>query len=186
MNCKKILEALLFASSTPLSLARMGEIVKEDTKTIKLLLEELRKDYIESDYPFQIDEIAKGYLFRSKKEFAPYLSLLHQKERKEALSTSSLEVLAIIAYKQPITRQEIDQIRGVDSTSPLSSLLEKKMIKLAGKLEVPGRPALYGTTDLFLQSFGLKNIRELPSLRLLSPAPQTPKEDSVEVSLSES
>lgn len=164
-HVKRVVEALLFTYSDPLSLIKIREIT--DTililrpKQLKEIIEELKQDYIAQQRAFRLEEIAQGYILRTHEEYAPYLILLHRQKRIEKLSSAATEVLAIIAYRQPITRPQIDAIRGVDSSGTLTQLLERNLIESQGKLDAPGRPTLYGTTKEFLKHFGLKNLEEL-------------------------
>lgn len=164
-HLKRVVEALLFASSEPLSISKIREIT--DTilplpqKGIKQILEELKEEYLSQKRAFKLEEIALGYVLRTHEEYASYLNLLYRQKRGEKLSPASTEVLAIIAYRQPITRPQIDAIRGVDSSGSLMQLLERQLVQSMGKLEAPGRPTLFGTTKEFLKHFGLKDLSEL-------------------------
>lgn len=164
-HLKLVIEALLFTSSDPLPLAKIREIT--DTilalrpRQLRTILEELKQDYLAQRRAFKLEEIAQGYVLRTFEEYAPYIDLLHRQRRGEKLSPASTEVLAIIAYRQPITRPQIDAIRGVDSSGTIMQLLERQLIESVGKLEAPGRPTLYATTKEFLKHFGLKDISEL-------------------------
>lgn len=164
-HLKRVMEALLFASHDPLSLVKIREVT--DTilplrpRQLRQILEELKQEYLAQKRAFQLEEIAQGYVLRTYEEYAPYLDLLHRNKRGEKLSHASTEVLAIIAYRQPITRPQIDAIRGVDSSGTLMQLLERQLVEPVGKLEAPGRPTLYGTTKEFLKHFGLKDMLEL-------------------------
>lgn len=170
-HLKRVIEALLFASSDPLPLPKIREIT--DTilplrpRQLRQILEELKQEYLSQQRAFQLEEIAQGYVLRSHEEYAPYLDLLHRQKRAEKLSHASTEVLAIIAYRQPITRPQIDAIRGVDSSGSVMQLLERQLIEPVGKLEAPGRPTLYGTTKEFLKHFGLKDLNELNHQKLI-------------------
>ena len=124
------------------------------------------EEYKKEDRGLRLIEINGGYQLVTKEENSDYIQKLLKKNRKHSLSQASIESLAIIAYKQPITRIDIDEIRGVKSESALQRLVERSLIREVGRLEVPGRPILYGTTDEFLRQFGLKNLKELPSLDL--------------------
>lgn len=165
---KLILEALLFSSSEPLSLSKLKEIVENfhpfSAEKIRQLLCELGENYRLLGTSFQLFEIAEGYLLRTSEAFHPYVEKLQSVKRAEKLSRAAIEVMAIIAYRQPVTRGQIEGIRGVDCSAMLSSLLEKKLIVQVGKLEVAGRPPLYGTTSEFLNHFGLSNLEQLPKL----------------------
>jgi segregation and condensation protein B len=164
-HLKRVLEALLFASPDPLPLNKLREVT--DTilplrpKQLRQILEDLKQDYLTQQRAFKLEEIAQGYVLRTYEEYAPYLDQLHRQKRGEKLSHASTEVLAIIAYRQPMTRPQIDAIRGVDSSGTIMQLLERQLIEPVGKLEAPGRPTLYGTTKEFLKHFGLKDLSEL-------------------------
>ncbi len=162
---RAILEALLYVSDIPLSADRMAEVIKGcEKKEIRKLLQELNDDYRESGRAFEVVEVAQGYQVRTRGEFSKWIAKLKQ-QRPQRLTRASMESLAIIAYRQPVTRAEIESIRGVDSGAVLGSLLEKRLIRILGRKEVPGRPILYGTTQDFLELFGLKNLSSLPTLR---------------------
>lgn len=164
-HLKRVMEALLFASPDPLPLVKIREVT--DTilplrpRQLRQILDELKQEYLAQQRAFQLEEIAQGYVLRTYEEYAPYLELFHRNRRSEKLSNASTEVLAIIAYRQPITRPQIDAIRGVDSSGTVVQLLERHLIEPIGKLEAPGRPTLYGTTKEFLKHYGLKDIAEL-------------------------
>lgn len=164
-HVKRVIEALLFTYSEPLPLTKIREIT--DTilplrpKQLKEIIEELKQEYIAQQRAFRLEEIAQGYILRTHEDYAPYLTLLHRQRRAEKLSSAATEVLAIIAYRQPITRPQIDAIRGVDSSGTIGQLLERELIESLGKLEAPGRPTLYGTTKEFLKHFGLKDLDQL-------------------------
>lgn len=164
-HIKRVIEAILFASQDPIPLIRIREIT--DTiaplkpRQIRAILTELQQEYIAYQRAFRLEEIAQGYVLRTTEEFASYIDLLYRQRRGEKLSYAATEVLAIIAYKQPITRPQIDAIRGVDSSGTLAQLIERNLVEPVGKLEAPGRPSLYGTTKDFLKHFGLKDISQL-------------------------
>lgn len=168
-HTKRIIEALLFASSDPLPFNKIREIV--DTfqlmkpRVLKELINELQQEYLSQQRAFRLEEIGQGYLLRTCEEYGPFIDLLYRNKRSEKLSHASAEVLAIIAYKQPITRPQIDAIRGVDSSGTVQNLLERQLIEPVGKLEAPGRPTLYGITRDFLKHFGLRDVQELPQLQ---------------------
>jgi segregation and condensation protein B len=167
---KKVIEALLFTSPEPLSLIKIREIT--DTlyplrpKQLKQIIETLKEEYISHQRAFKLEEIAQGYVLRTHEEYAPYLDILHRQKRAEKISYAATEVLAIIAYRQPITRPQIDAIRGVDSSGTIAQLIERQLIEPVGKLEAPGRPSLYGTTKEFLKHYGLKDISELSKMKI--------------------
>ncbi len=157
---KRVIEALLIATDTPLSLKKIEEIVKVPETEIRRYIDELNQEYHNSRRAFEIKQIAGGFQIYTLPEFAESVSAMH--EKKTSLSKAALETLAIIAYHQPITRPEIERLRGVDSTGVLDTLLLKGLIKTCGRLAVPGRPIRYGTTKEFLRYFGINDISELP------------------------
>jgi segregation and condensation protein B len=127
-------------------------------------LQELKEEYQIEQRAFQLEEIGQGYILRTRDLYSAYVHQLHGNRRGEKLSQAATEVLAIIAYRQPITRPDIEAIRGVDSSGTLYSLLERGLIEISGRLEAPGRPSLYSTTSQFLQHFGLNDLSELPKM----------------------
>jgi segregation and condensation protein B len=167
-HVKRIIEALLFTSSDPISFNKIREILDHiesiKPKVIRQLIQELREEYISQQRSFRLEEIAQGFVLRTCEEFSPYIELMYRNKRSEKLSQASAEVLAIIAYRQPITRPQIDAIRGVDSSGIIHNLLERQLIEAVGKLEAPGRPTLYGITKDFLKHFGLRDLKELPGV----------------------
>lgn len=169
---KRILEALLFASSDPLPFVKLREVLETiepvKPKILKDLLQELAEEYILQQRAFRLEETTNGYILRTCQEYGPFIEILYRNKRTEKLSQASAEVLAIIAYRQPITRPQIDAIRGVDSSGTIYNLIERQLIEPLGKLEAPGRPTLYGITANFLKHFGLKNLDELPKIPALN------------------
>lgn len=165
---KRIIEALLFTSSEPVSLSKLKDIIQTHypirTAELKRLIETLSKEYENEGHAFQIAEIGGGYLLRTIEHMRPFVELLHQDRRAEKLSRPATEVLAIIAYRQPITRREMEEIRGVDCSGTVTSLVERGLIEPIGRKEAPGRPIQYGITKRFLQHFGLKNLEDLNNL----------------------
>lgn len=163
---KRIIEALLFSAVDPLSLEKIKEIIHStyplSLKELQSYIEELKEEYKER--AFQIAEVGGGLILRTVKEMHPYLELLHLNRRGEKLSKAAAEVLAIVAYKEVITRAEIDKIRGVDSSGTLHCLLERDLVEIVGRLEGPGRPSQYGITKRFLRHFGLKSKEDLKPL----------------------
>lgn len=164
-HVQRVIEALLFASAEPLPLAKIREvtdtIIPLRPRQLKGMIEELKQAYLAQLRSFRLEEIAQGYVLRTHEEYSPYIELMHRQKRGEKLSPASTEVLAIIAYRQPITRPQIDAIRGVDSSGTLIQLTDRGLIEPVGKLEAPGRPTLYGTTREFLKHYGLKDLSEL-------------------------
>ncbi len=164
-NLKSIVESLLFVSETPLTLDRLCSILEEcDRKDIRASLDALCDEYARSERGIALVEVSGGYQLRSRPENSDYVRRF-TKSRPAKFSQSSLETLAIIAYRQPLTRAEIDYLRGVDSGGVLKTLLEKKLIKILGKKDVPGKPLVYGTTREFLEVFNLKDLASLPTLK---------------------
>lgn len=161
---KKVIEALLFVSEKPLAIEDLKQALDglEENK-IKEAIEELRRDYAKGGRSFGVAELAGGYQIVTNPEFAPWISKLFRRGETR-LSVPSLETLAIIAYKQPLTRSEIERIRGVNVEGVLKTLLDKNLIKMRGRKDAPGRPITYGTTDDFLKRFGLRGLEQLPRL----------------------
>ena len=163
---KAALEAVLFVSGEPVSPKRLQEIFEGvDKKNIQTALQKLIESYQEEERGLEIIEIANGYQMATRPDFSTYIKRLDKIKTASKLSKSALEALAVIAYKQPVTRGEIEAIRGVDSSNVLRTLLERKITKIVGREEGLGRPMLYGTTREFLQCFGLKDISGLPGLK---------------------
>jgi segregation and condensation protein B len=161
-HLKGVLEALVFASEHPLPARELARIAQADLKLVKTLLAELVADY----HPrgLRLDEVAGGFVFRTSPVFAPFVR--EQVAKKPVkMSRAQIETIAIVAYRQPVTRPEIDDVRGVDSGAVLKSLLERELVRILGKKDEPGRPMLYGTTPVFLELFGLKALGDLPTLR---------------------
>jgi segregation and condensation protein B len=160
---QRIVEALLFASDKPLTVPRLKELTHQrTTRRIEAALVELKQDY--EGRGIVLHEVAGGWQFRTAPECSEWVQQLVV-GRPVRLSRAQLETLAIIAYRQPITRPEIDEIRGVDSSGTLHVLLERNLVRVLGKKEEPGRPLLYGTTKEFLEFFNLSQLRDLPTLR---------------------
>ena len=170
-EAKRVLEALLFAADQPVAPGRLGQILGKafDVRKVRALLKELNAEYEAQHRSFEIIEIAGGYQLHSRPGFKKWVGELHRHRRQERLSQSAVETLAIVAYKQPILRAQVDDIRGVQSGPLLRSLLERGLIKVVGRKNVPGRPILYGTTRRFLQHFGLKSLKGLPTHPELTP-----------------
>jgi segregation and condensation protein B len=157
-----LLEALVFASDKPVKSIELARFASAPVKQVRELMDELKATYVHRG--IVLDEIAGGWLFRTNVEFAPFVRELTS-ERPVRLTRAQVETLAIVAYRQPVTRPEVDDIRGVDSGATLKLLLERDLLRILGKKDEPGRPILYGTTSLFLEFFGLKSLKDLPTLR---------------------
>lgn len=164
-SLKMIIEALLYAAEKPLSAKEIRTVLPDAKESdITGALEVLRYEYESLERSFALKEVANGYQFRSRSEYAPYIMKMLQKSPSR-LSKAAMETLAIIAYKQPILRHEIERFRGVDVGGILRTLLEKELIKIMGRKDLPGRPLIYGTSKRFLEVFDLKNISDLPRLK---------------------
>lgn len=163
-----IIEALLFASEKPLSAEQIQAVIKDITfEQIEQAISSLNERYGSAGHSFAIKKVARGFRMYTLPDFAPWIKALFSHNRRERLSPQALEVLSIIAYKQPIVRTEIDRLRGVSSEGPLSTLLDRKLITIVGRKPAPGRPLLYGTTQEFLTHFGLNDVDDLPRMEEL-------------------
>ena len=173
---KALVEALIFAAEEPLSLSQIRSIYQGENlrnaesrqiepETIRQIVTDLNKEYSRQDRPYRIVQIAGGYQFATSSEYAEWLGKLYKEQGRRKLSQSGVETLAIIAYKQPITKAEIEKIRGVNCDYVLKTLLEKELLTVTGRAESVGRPLLYGTTREFLKHFGLNDITDLPRPR---------------------
>jgi segregation and condensation protein B len=164
---RRIVEAIVLSSSEPIAPARIAAVLPAcNPSQVRALIDELNAEYAEQRRAFEIWEVAGGYQLRTLPEFAPYLRQI-QSSRPLRLSPASLETLAVIAYRQPVTRAEIEHIRGVDAGAVLKSLLDRQLVRIAGHREVPGRPIVYATSRRFLEVFGLAKLGDLPTLRSL-------------------
>ena len=162
---RRIAEALILASPDPVPAARLASVIPRCTPVrARALVDALNAEYAEQERAFEICEVAGGYQVRTLAEHASYLQRL-QPVRPFRLSQAALETLAIAAYRQPVTRAEVEYVRGVDAGAVLRSLLERKLLRIAGHREVAGRPLLYATTRRFLEVFGLARLEDLPTLR---------------------
>jgi segregation and condensation protein B len=162
---KNIIESILFVADEPLSLDRIKKVLETaDTSAVKKAIAELKDEYEARNGGFTLREVAGGYQFRTRNEYSRWIRNLVQ-PGPQRLSKAALETLAIIAYKQPLIRSDIEFIRGVDCGGVLKMLLEKKLIRVLGKKEIPGRPLIYATTKQFLEIFDLKDLSDLPSPR---------------------
>lgn len=167
-----VIEALIFSSSEPISWRKLAEIVQQsedtvalDERTVDTIVEQLNTRYEENDLAFRIERSGGGYTFRTTSRFYTWLSIYQHENAYRRLSQPAIETLAIVAYRQPITKPEVDQIRGVDSGYILRQLLEKMLVRVSGRAKAPGKPLLYKTTDTFLKHFGLYSLDDLPKPR---------------------
>jgi segregation and condensation protein B len=160
---KKIIESLLFVAEDPLTTHTLSKAAgNREITTVRQALDELIQDYHDRDGGFFLARVAGGYQFRTPPENTPWIKRLIQPNAPR-LSKAALETLAIIAYKQPVIRADIERIRGVDSGGVIRMLLERKLLRVLGRKEIPGRPLIYATTKIFLQVFDLKDLKDLPS-----------------------
>ena len=164
-EAKKVIEVLLFTCEKPLALDKLKELLEDTEKSvIKSIIDELNTDYATTERSFSIVEVGGGFQILTDPFYAPWVRKLFAKDKKHRLSTPSLETLAIIAYRQPVTRADIEMIRGVNIGGVIDTLLERDMIRMVGRKDVVGRPFLYGTTKSFLTHFGLNSLEDLPRL----------------------
>jgi len=164
---KAIIEGLLFVSEVPLKAERIASVLEIERAEAYRLLLELAADYRSSARGFVLAEVAEGFQLRTRPEHAEWYRRLGR-QRTFRFSRAALEALAIIAYRQPVTRPEIEYLRGVDSGGVLKTLLDKRLVRILGKREIPGRPLLYGTTREFLEFFNLRDLTGLPTLKEFS------------------
>ncbi len=163
-NFKAVIEALLFVSERPVLIEQIRSVLSElDSAKIREILEKLKEEYIDSNRGMRVVEVAGGFQMVTASELSSFLKKFYRKP-PERLSGPTLETLSIIAYKQPVTRVEIEGIRGVDTSSILKSLINKGLVRTAGRKKAPGRPFVYATTRQFLEYFGLKSLQELPKI----------------------
>ncbi len=172
VRLSSVIEALIFSSPDPINAGKICEIIARgneslqlETEAIASFVEKLNQRYEENGLAFSIIKIAGGYTFATYKRFERWLSIFQHENAYRKLTSSAIETLAIVAYKQPITKPEVDEIRGVDSGYMLRQLLEKALIEVSGRLKAPGKPLLYITTEHFLKHFGINSIDELPKPR---------------------
>ncbi|OGQ77963.1 MAG: SMC-Scp complex subunit ScpB [Deltaproteobacteria bacterium RIFCSPLOWO2_12_FULL_60_19] len=176
---KSVLESLFFASEGPLTPAQLGEILTGvERKEIVSAVEELISEYDAAGRGFRLTEVAGGYQLRTARENAEWVKKLYR-EKPARMTRATLETLAIIAYRQPITRAEIEAVRGVDVDGVVATLLERRLIRIVARKDIPGRPFLYGTTPEFLELFNLKDLSHLPTLKemeeMAAPPPPDPE-----------
>jgi len=184
-DIKPVLESLFFISDSPIRLEALVEILPESNK--EAILEGIRQiqaEYGDRSKGIELAEIAGGYQFRTKPSWAEWVHRL-KKAKAVKLSQAALETLAIVAYRQPVIRPAIEEIRGVDTGSVLHTLLEKGLIKIMGRKELPGRPIVYGTTKAFLELFSLNSVSDLPKLQEIQPPPVPEDISSQKISLQE-
>ncbi|MFI5303723.1 MAG: SMC-Scp complex subunit ScpB [Nitrospiria bacterium] len=162
---KQIIESLLFVATEPLPIEKIKDVTGAEKKSILMALQEIKEHYRSENHGLQIVEIAGGFQMVTLSENSPWIKKFLTVKTTGRLSKPGLETLAIIAYKQPIIRTEMETIRGVDCGGVIKTLLERRLVKIVGRKELPGKPMLYGTTREFLEYFGLNNLSELPTLK---------------------
>jgi len=167
-----VIEALIFSSPGPLHWQKLASIIKEseeelvfDRESLLRIINQLNLRYEENDLSFRIEETGGGFTFVTQERYHPWLSIYQHENAYRKLSQSAIETLAIVAYRQPVTKPEVDQIRGVDSGYILRQLLEKLLVRVSGRADSPGKPLLYKTTEHFLKHFGINSVEELPRPR---------------------
>lgn len=166
IQVRSILEAILFAANEPISLEQFGHVFSNLlVDDIRNQLTKLRDEYQATNRSFQLIEIANGFQVCTRPEYRSWIEKFHTRQIRVRLSPSALETVAIVAYKQPVTRTEVEEIRGVNSDSVLSSLIQKGLVRIAGRKPGQGRSLLFSTTDEFLEQFGLKDLSDLPSMK---------------------
>jgi segregation and condensation protein B len=177
-NLKAIVESLLFASDTPLGTDKIKSVLETaDRKAISEALTSLAEEYESGKRGFFLTEVAGGFQLRTRPEYRQWIRRLRE-TRPTRLSRAALETLAIIAYKQPVLRSDIEYLRGVDCGGTLRTLLERRLIRVLGRKDLPGRPMIYGTTKRFLELFDLKDLTGLPTLKDLKDLGETWPNDS--------
>lgn len=172
VNIKAVIEAILFVTSSPVTDAQIKEVLKPTeltTKEIEKTMEEMNQEYFDSKRSFNVENIAGGWRLHTKSQYSSWVKKLLNIQSKDRFSAPALETLAVVAYKQPITKPEIELIRGVNVDWVLRVLLEKGIVRTIGRKDVPGRPFLYGTTRKFLEHFGLGDLKDLPQVQELRP-----------------
>src|SRR5215468_242362 len=163
MTLSRIIEALLFSAQKPLSIRELTEAIKGAETEVVAALQQLKIECIEQQRAFQVNEKADGWQLVTDPKYAQWVRQLFPAPRPTRLSAPALETLAIIAYRQPIIRADVEAVRGVNIDGVLQTLMERGLVKIAGRAEIPGRPLLYETTQFFLDHFGLRNLDELPN-----------------------
>lgn len=164
----RIIEALLFAAPEVLTQSKVDLCFGDDAPRLDKIVNEIQRDYDREERSFTVEKVGGGYRLVTRSEYEPWVRRLHARSTRMVLSRAALEALAVVAYKGPASRAEIESIRGVNSASVLRTLLEKKLVRIRGRGDSPGRPLLYKVTENFLITFGLNSLSELPKLREIS------------------
>ena len=176
IQAKKIVESLLYMTDHPLTAREILEVLDQKwlkKQDVESLMGEVKKDFDQRDSALTLVQVAGGYQVATKPDMAAWIRKLYKERLTVRLSSSALETLSIIAYKQPITRSEVEQIRGVEASGVMDTLIERRLVKVVGRKETIGRPLLYGTTIEFLRQFGLNHLSELPELKEIKPKPDS-------------
>jgi len=180
-NLKSAVEALIFVSEKPITLEQIKKVLGDlDLTAIKKIIEELKNDYEIANRGMRIIEIAGGFQMIACTNFSSFLKKLFKSRNSEKLSKQALESLAIIAYKQPLTKAEIESLRNVNVDGVMKSLLDKNLIRICGRKKIPGRPFVFGTTREFLEHFGLKSLQDLPKMEEFTTMAEA-KENNVDI-----
>lgn len=166
INIQNAIEGILFASGEPVKAAKIAAVLEVDIEKVKETVKILKYNYDTELRGFSIIEIDEAYQLCSRQDYYPYIEEIIGEQRRQALSNAAMEALAIIAYKQPITRGQVEYIRGVNSDGAIARLIERDLIEEVGRLDAPGKPVLFGTSINFLRCFGLKSIKDLPEVDL--------------------
>lgn len=183
-SLKAKISSLLFVSARPLSTERIAEVCKSSEEEILDTIEDLKKELVVDKFGFSVFQIGDSWQFRTAPDLKKTINKLIP-ARSKKLSKAAAETLAIVAYRQPVQKAEIEAIRGVDAVQTVKTLLDAKLIRVVGRDTAPGTPALYGTTDVFLEKFGLSDLSQLPSVRELQELEQEPEESELENNFSE-
>lgn len=180
-NLKSAVEALIFASEKPITLDQIKKVLEiPDNPTINKIIQELTAEYAGQNRGIRVVEVAGGFQMITANTFAPFLKKLFKNRNSDRLSKQALETLAIIAYKQPLTKAEIESLRNVNIDGVMKSLLDKNLIRICGRKKVPGRPYVFGSTREFLEHFGLKSLQDLPKIEDFTALAQEKQEQDIE------
>lgn len=159
-----IIEAILFASGEPVELSRISTVAEIEEETVALLIEQLNTIYKERNSAIEILRLGQSYQLATREEFSPVIKKILDTRRDTPLSAAAMEALAVVAYNQPVTKNFVEQVRGVDSSGVINTLTERGLLEEAGRLDLPGRPVTFATTEHFLRCFGMEDITQLPTL----------------------
>jgi segregation and condensation protein B len=178
-NLKSAVEALIFASDKPITLEQLKKVLGiPDNLTVNKIIDELKADYETQNRGIRLVNVAGGFQMNTNTAFAPFLKKLFKNRYNERLSRQALESLAIIAYKQPLTKAEIESLRNVNVDGVMKSLLDKNLIRICGRKKIPGRPFVFGTTREFLEHFGLNSVKDLPKIEEFTALAEKKEEES--------